>query len=849
MKMFKTSSLYKAIVYSLTIAPVLISTPSIATSLTGNELNSTTVETSMLQRQNQELSALWKSHALTDYADLLADIPDPANIAQRVLKQKYPNIDPDRTFYVYFGEEGRSAHNFLGWDHFTPIHAMTMTQAALIDTFSLSSPDVLNSVSGFYTVGAGAKIYDSTNLVRVSPEDVAKTVWDADLQTQFDNEVEKFWNNNLGKFVSASKDAFRVSGYSAFQKNEISRSALTMIQDVLDQNASVNIYHMDIYGYSSPDILWIEPSTNQGSKLLYIPGAKKPFIEVSSLTELREKLVTDLKSTANRTALAEHFTIYDRQDGTSYSGVNSALKGIANGQWASSYIMTKHSRISEDTFQSVAKAVMARNISDGDMQIKSNSEVTRDTALRTIGAIINLLPAMQIVEPEISIPLDLVILNATSLGLNINKAVTGDTEAERNKGALGAGLDSGFLAASIIPVAKKLSDSIKTSASQLHPTGNVADIIESSVPAEYDRLNVGDNPVVVTHPQTQQELYIVRLTDTKRVVAMRRTPSGTFIETNFESGRDIANSRIVETTDPVTNRRQFLDKGGLLGGGKRGFKLKLNAIDPNVIPTASTIEDGYSIDKRKLIAESNGANYFHGSRSSSLLTFKLGSETNGAIEPMGQLIEKRVFPFSGEAGNSLAENAANRNLVSVVTLDEAGSAYDYATNTSRAAKFNIDVATNEATENELTLLQYSVSPSIIDDIKAGNAYAHLDGIQSEVANVARGKLALNNNRVIRFNGLAPAEKQLVQEEFPIMYGFDPSEFNIEPIQSDIKGEFGVRGGVPMNEIKVIYTTADKVSEVSAYLNDNNIHIPTKSFKDIQFNANEGAAGMSNNLFR
>lgn len=165
-----------------------------------------------------------------------------------------------------------------------------------------------------------------------------------------------------------------------------------LARSVVENGSRAKIHKFDIYEYESNDIIVIESTDeNATNGLLYIPGLSTPFIPFRHKSELRHLLQMALKSPLIRTVFSQHFSLYNRQNGETFYGVDTALYGIAmgNDDWDSSYIMMNEDEtlITGDVFVARTKAMKARLISDGDVQIKSNNEVTRDYILGVINTV------------------------------------------------------------------------------------------------------------------------------------------------------------------------------------------------------------------------------------------------------------------------------------------------------------------------------------------------------------------------------------------------------------------------------------------------------------------------------
>ena len=219
------------------------------------------------------------------------------------------------------------------------------------------------------------------------------------------------------------------------------------------------------------------------------------------------------------------------------------LKGIANGSWAQSYIMYDKTLISGNPFNAIADATRTRLESDSDVQIKSDSEISVDHALRTVSAIFNMIPVVDIVAPEIGVPLG-IALNSTQLGLSIDIAASADTLRERRDGVYNVAFSSANLAASYI-IPTLLQQSAKLSLLNPALSGEVGTNFgqfsfknSNGIPIEYEFLSVTDKPLPIKHPITGEDILITRLANEPDVVAVAKTNhiNGHYVEVDFNTG-------------------------------------------------------------------------------------------------------------------------------------------------------------------------------------------------------------------------------------------------------------------------------------------------------------------------
>ncbi|MFL9595863.1 dermonecrotic toxin domain-containing protein [Aeromonas veronii] len=516
---------------------------------------------------NHKYNEVWQSAWIESYGKIMSEMPDPKKLARLALNEKYGKkgaipdfkgkFDPDELYYLRFKGAVSDQYSFTGWEHTKAdvISAIKLTDAVLSNAFQNIEEDSLSLYSGVYYSGYGESNYGVKNEVKVLPSEISKFIEEYDLQSRFTEKSNSFWKENKDGYVKLYRDSFGFIGLHEFEKSEISYEASLLIESMASGDfSSSKSYYFDIYGYKSNSILFIENIDNKFA-LLYIPGSKKPFVEFinngnqSFDEQVRSYILQHLEKSEERMALGQHFSLYDRQDGSSYSGIDTALKGLSDGSWPSSYILEKKELISGDPFSLLAKATQDRVDRDGDVQIKSNSEVARDHALRTISAFINLMPIIDLIAPEVGVPLDIAI-NSTVLGLSINTTITGDSLYERQAGIynlVGSSINmaTSFIIPGIVQTATKIPFYTHLLNNEIEIDGHTFSFSNrNSIPIEYEALKVGDEPIRMIHPKTKQTIYVVRLTNEPDVIAISEVSDNLYVEVDFVTGKKISDKEI-----------------------------------------------------------------------------------------------------------------------------------------------------------------------------------------------------------------------------------------------------------------------------------------------------------------
>ncbi|EGR3966716.1 dermonecrotic toxin domain-containing protein [Vibrio cholerae] len=553
----------------LAMALVLPNSAPLANSLLTNEVSAPV--------EQLKFDKAWQLHFAKDYAELIQAMPDPHRVASRelkaaLIKHGYRTIDPDKVFYNRFNGSVSSHRTYNGWSHYeTPTESYTLTQAVLLNVFNVyrgTPSNTINSDTGIYTQGATSQHYDERNEVRLLSSDLWNIAYyDLDIQKTYSQELKDFWGKYAKRYTQLLRDSYAFSAHQQYHLGLLDQAQYQLATSLLrnQRPQDIHVYRFDIYGYDSTDILLIEQAGHSAG-LLYIPGAPQPFFPYTNERQLKKHLFTSLRNSANRTALAKHFSLALRQDGTTYSGVDSAIKGFVNGAWDESYMMMKHRPVYGNVFARITEQVKSRLESDGDTQIKSNSEAQRDYFLSLTYSLLTLFPLVDLVAPEVGIPLS-IGFSSTQFGLSLDKAIHGDTLAERLEGTKMSAINGAILGATTLFPAlaqygRSLDESVAVASHELENTV----VINRGFPTE-DLPNFIAMPRIVTHPQTGEELIGVKLTQSGRGALLKPNGWGYYQEVDAASGRVLNTPPIRRAINPETGEPQWLENSGLLGGG------------------------------------------------------------------------------------------------------------------------------------------------------------------------------------------------------------------------------------------------------------------------------------------
>ncbi|SDK72502.1 hypothetical protein SAMN04490190_1278 [Pseudomonas libanensis] len=355
--------------------------------------------------------------------------------------------------------------------------------------------------------------YGAHNQFALAPSQLMHESWKSDFQAHMTGKLEHFWREHGDDYRTCLKGEFvyqarqQLKGYERASPAEreqmpaeqrFTRADYRLVMGAvanlpLDENQALNVDQLraqapvkgvvlthlfDINGLPANDILRFTAiddgparqlrDRRDGVQILYIPGHQPAFLRFDSLTAMDQWVAAQGRDAVKRKALQAHFFLRDRQDNDigvwsdikafitgdhqSNKGVDTALRYLGSGYWDSlegTVIDSANVRIQGDVFSVIKDATQQRMASDADIMIKSNSEVTRDTWLNDLTVAAGLAAKFAVIGEPIAVGAA-VVTGFTETVLGTEKALSGDTQAERRQGlttALDGALNTLFSAA------------------------------------------------------------------------------------------------------------------------------------------------------------------------------------------------------------------------------------------------------------------------------------------------------------------------------------------------------------------------------------------------------------------
>jgi hypothetical protein len=232
----------------------------------------------------------------------LAALPTPEDTARRLIREKFPGLDPDHTFVKCVVEKRTPDFwEFFGRDMDLPLvpppdTAPRSLAEALLTNYRVVDinlrPDARNVV---YTDPTGEGTYDPAKTVRA---DNLNSLLAVDLAKTYDQEVREYWKRHGGTVERSFQARFIAQANGARRDGELSEDGLKTVTRVLDQiqvpsgiaqNNAVQISSPRLNEVSSPAIMILrDPS--RSSLVLYQPDVVPPFQEFGNDQFLRSYL-------------------------------------------------------------------------------------------------------------------------------------------------------------------------------------------------------------------------------------------------------------------------------------------------------------------------------------------------------------------------------------------------------------------------------------------------------------------------------------------------------------------------------------------------------------------------------
>lgn len=550
--------------------------------------------TNDVYRQIQD--GTWKETLINRFGEMLTETPDVRTTVNRMLRdgmlKRGYDIDPEKVYYNIFSDYTSIGNNVYHAGN-TLTSSYRLTDAALMNLFKKDyegSFYILQSwkKTGIYNVGKeGSVDTKNPNLGRCwGPHNAAFLSFEpadildksAGVQSEFTKEYKAYWSKYSDLYCDMLSDFFLLAAISQYKAGLLSEYGFSMMRKVYAKQSGVSTYWFNINSYKANDIIVIE-SQASGIKhtVLYIPGSSVPFMEFDNLSNLKTWIVNQLADSIAMKAFLKHFSIYNRQDGPSYTGVDNIVKKMVEGDsdWNPQYYILKNpEKIPYDAvFSKMRDQIKAAMHDDAQKLVTTDGEIYRDYVLGFIETILVYTSFLDIIVPKIAIPYN-IVLSLTALGLSSDIVINGDTLEKRMDGVGSLVNSSVNIAFNMIPIFKdagKALKSFKRVASDIPVFAREEQFmlkmfnIDSEI--TLNKILPGDPPIIAVHETG--ELRLVRLADGGEPLAVLRKVSGNkFIRVNPMTLNELEGERLISEVliNDVSQRVVYISGSKLLGG-------------------------------------------------------------------------------------------------------------------------------------------------------------------------------------------------------------------------------------------------------------------------------------------
>lgn len=536
----------------------------------------------------------WKEVFVNIFGIMLSEMPDVRAVANRILHdgmaKKGVKVDPEKVYMNTFGSSMYVYGSGVYHKEDSLIESYRLTDAALMNYFYANYADDwdvlgLYTSIGIYNVGKEGRYEPSqpsfgkgwgpTSAVCTAnvPADV---LYYSDLHTAYVAEYNNFWGKYNNEYRDMIADLFLGAAVQQYKAKLLSELGFNIVRKVYGKQAGVKTYFFNVATYNATDVIVMV--TTDGPKdhtVLYIPGALTPFIEFENFTQMRKWLMNNLADPVAKTAFLKHFSIYLRQDGVTYSGVDTYINKMLSNEWSpQDYIMQKPYLLPYDkVFDAIRDRIKGVMLDDANREINSNSEVFSDYIINFFETFISHLFFMDMLMPEIGIPINMA-LSATVLGLSANLIVNGDTLSKRLDGVGSLVSSSVYIVLNLVPVLIGVGLAYKgfrRPNAQIPAHADEATVMQRRFLLEsQEALNAiqpGEKPYVV-HTWDGRSISLVRLADGHKPLSVISNIGGNaYVRLNPMTLEELAGEGMVfEMLALPSNKRIYVSNSRLLGG-------------------------------------------------------------------------------------------------------------------------------------------------------------------------------------------------------------------------------------------------------------------------------------------
>ncbi|WP_313741478.1 dermonecrotic toxin domain-containing protein [Pseudomonas sp.] len=298
--------------------------------------------------------------------------------------------------------------------------------------------------------------FDTSTLIDVSAEALRAHLDALDFHARYKTQLETYWRVHLDGHRLCCKLNFIAACNKQVAEGSLSEPARRLAwqaADLLPRSPALRVSALNIYGYAATDLLCLH-DTHSDLTVLYAPGNGSPLLEFASQASLKDWVGEQCKDPVKRRGLRQHFRLADGPQGLDFSGLDTALEGLAaypmshrlppqhgffndDGTWPPrTYVNyrpeTYSPALTGDLFKALAERQRQRGLDDADFLITSDAEIRTQRWRHYLVNTLTLLLPLTFVVPGLA-PL-LAVGGIVQLGLGLDQAINGKTLEDKLDG-------------------------------------------------------------------------------------------------------------------------------------------------------------------------------------------------------------------------------------------------------------------------------------------------------------------------------------------------------------------------------------------------------------------------------
>jgi hypothetical protein len=468
-------------------------------------------------------------------------------------------LDPNRVWWHRFNNVSASSTKaFLGWEHSPePSQSMTLTQLVIHRYYVTDQDysDQLDAYGGFYTADATASIFNETNEVRMYPSEVLKDFWHETFSDRYLSKLNVYWSVHFDDYRALAKCNYLSKAVEARENGTLQEEEFqTVIRAVSADKAwpvtletlrahtsaptDLQVCALDVAGHVATDILRIVDSS--GRQITYVPGAAKAFHVHPTRTDMHWWILLQMNDDARYAEFMTHFPLSVRQE--IHDNITPLMNQLVGtwGKYDHHLINQKNITLGGDAFNWLSGNVRSAMSQEADLSLVTNGQLREGMWLGYLSAGLHVFGPLALLGWPIALPV--IGASIASMGLNIDKAVSGKTTAQRKAGVKGAVLD-GINLLFNLPLLKEVD--------VLEEVGASAEAAEAAEMARLRETNTPAEPIGAQEPEVSDDSENA-ITQLQEFIPLKPAP-----EPHLEVPEHWQSNEILESEAPLATSGKF----------------------------------------------------------------------------------------------------------------------------------------------------------------------------------------------------------------------------------------------------------------------------------------------------